>query len=433
MNKKIIVLLLILLLCCSAALAKEISTDKTTKKISLDLRDVDLSHAIHMFAKETGKNVIAGRDIYGKITISLKDVTPDEALKQILDSSGYEYVIEGNVVKVLPSDKGPDFITLQNGNVVKTFELNYSDPDSIKDTLEKLVPEDTKIITTKGLKNIVVESNVQTIKRVEEILKNLDVPPKQIMVEAKIIQISKTDSANLAANIKSTNPNNPSEVIQTFGLANDTTATGAQGLFYNVTNQNIEALSNALQSRTGYNVLSSPRVIALNGQGAEIITGSRLGYNVNTVTTTGLVQSVEFLDVGTKLTITPNIKSDGNIMMVIHPEISTGSIVNNLPQKNSTETTTNLIVKDGQTIIIGGLMKEETTDTKAGVPILADLPFLGAAFRSTTLNTQKYEIVILISPHIVDAGMIAEMKGPASRIEQDFHRNKATVPADLFR
>lgn len=428
-----IILLIILFLFPSICAAKEINYNKNNKLVSMDLRDVELSHAIRMFAKETGKNIIAGRDIYGKITISLKNVTPDEALKQILDASGCQYVVEGDLIRVIPSQRGPEFVVLPSGNVVKTFELNYSDPDSVKETLEKLIPPESKIITTKGLKTLLVESDIPTIKRIEALLKNIDTPPKQIMVEAKIIQIGNNSTAKLGANIKSTNPNNPTEIMQTVGLAGSPDDDGATGLFYNVTNDNIEALTEALQTRTGYNLLSSPRVIALNGQGAEIITGSRLGYKTKTITASGLIESVEFLDVGTKLTITPNIKSDGNIMMEIHPEISSGAIVNDLPQKDSTETTTKLIVKDGQTIIIGGLMKEETTETKKGIPILADIPFLGIPFRSTSLDTKKYEIVILISPHIVDAGMIAEMKGPAAQMEQNFYRTKKTSPADLFR
>ncbi|MFH1760257.1 MAG: hypothetical protein ABIA63_04075, partial [bacterium] len=275
--------------------------------------------------------------------------------------------------------------------------------------------------------------SITTIKRVESLLKSIDVPPKQIMVEAKIIEIEKNDTGKMGVNISATNPNNPEEGFQTVGLADEASSDSAMGMYYTVTNQNVNVLAEALQTRTGYNLLSSPKVLALNGQEAEIITGSRLGYKTKTVTSTGLIESIEFLDVGTKLTIKPDIKSDGNIIMEIHPEISSGSVVNDLPQKDSTETTTKLIVQDGQTIIIGGLIKEETTETKRGVPFLADIPFLGVAFRKTDLDTRRNEIIILISPRIIDAKIIADMQEPIKAIEAEHNKNKASTPASLFR
>ena len=251
-------------------------------------------------------------------------------------------------------------------------------------------------------------------------------------MEAKIIEVSYTNAANLGANISYTNPNNASEVLQTVNLAGQPTDTGAQGMYYSVTNNNIQSVAEALQTRTGYDLLSSPRVIALSGEDAEIITGSRLGYMTKTITSSGMIESVEFLDVGTKLKITPQIKSDGSMIMSIHPEVSEGSIVNELPQKNSTETTTRLLVKDGQTIIIGGLIKDVSTETKKGVPILSDIPFLGVPFRKTSIDIEKREIIILISPHIVDAAHIADMQEPIKNIENRQKKSMGDMPGSLF-
>jgi type II secretory pathway component GspD/PulD (secretin) len=279
----------------------------------------------------------------------------------------------------------------------------------------------------------VVEGNMKTLKKIAAVLRSLDVPPKQVLVEANIIQVNHSNASKLAANLKYTSPSNPYEITQTVNLAQQPTATSAQGFYYSVTTDNMEAVLEALQTKTGYNLLSSPKVLAMDGQEAEIITGSRLGYYVKTVTTTGMIQSVEFLDVGTKLTITPSIKSDGQIMMEIHPEISTGSIVNELPQKDSTETTTKLLVKDGQTIIIGGLMKDLTQDTKTGIPILADIPFIGWLFRQTQTTVTKNEFIILIRPRIVDAAYIAELGYPAAQLNKERIETKQTLPLDLFR
>jgi type II secretory pathway component GspD/PulD (secretin) len=157
-----------------------------------------------------------------------------------------------------------------------------------------------------------------------------------------------------------------------------------------------------------------------------------LGYKTKTITSSGMIESVEFLDVGTKLKITPQIKSDGTMIMDIHPEVSEGSIVNELPQKNSTETTTRLLVKDGQTIIIGGLIKDVSTETKKGVPIISDIPFLGVPFRKTSIDIQKREIIILISPHVVDASQIAQMQEPIQKMESRQKAGMGNMPGSLF-
>jgi type II secretory pathway component GspD/PulD (secretin) len=230
-----------------------------------------------------------------------------------------------------------------------------------------------------------------------------------------------------------TNPDGSISTGQTINLADSPTAVGATGLYYTVTNTDMTSLVNALATRTGFNILSSPKVIALNNQKAEIITGSRLGYKIKTVTTTGMIESVEFLDVGTKLVMTPSIKSDGQIVMEIHPEISEGSIINDLPQKNSTETTTKLIVKDGQTIVIGGLIRDTSKKEVKGVPILMDIPLIGMAFKSTNLTSEKKEVVVLITPHIYNAKLESEMDKKSSEILSDKKDLSPVMPLDLAR
>ena len=406
---------------------------ETSRLISLDLRNVDISSVLQIFSKETGISVIAGRDVYGKVTVILNNVTPEDALDIILKSNGYTYTRQGDVVQVFSSTEPARVEELPGGVFVRTFIINYVGPDELLATLTKLMPEDANIYTTKGSKTVVVKGTANDIKRAEILIRNLDIPPRQVMVEAKIIEVDLNESQSLGMNLSYTNPNNATEIAQTVGLANPPTATGATGLYYSVTNQNLTALVEALSTRTGFNILSSPRVMALNEQKAEIITGSRLGYYVNTVTTTGLVQNVEFMDVGTKLDITPSVKSDGMIVMDIHPEISDGAIVNNLPQKNSTETTTQLIVKDGQTIIIGGLIRDSQKKEVKGVPVLMDIPFLGSLFKRTDITSEKKEIIVLMTPHIVNSKMISEMEGKIMDVEKQRKDITPSMPIDLLK
>src|SRR5439155_24925787 len=128
-------------------------------------------------------------------------------------------------------------------------------------------------------------------------------------------------------------------------------------------------------------VLATPRLLVLNKQPAELQLGDRLGYATFSQSLVSTVQQVQFLNVGTLLRVRPFISSDGMVRMEIHPERSTGVVVNNIPQTNTSEVTTNVMVPDGSTIVIGGLMENQRTRNQGGVPILSDLPWVGALFR----------------------------------------------------
>jgi type IV pilus assembly protein PilQ len=387
-----------------------------------------------MLSKETGYSIVGGKDVYGKVTVSLKGVTADEAVDIILKSNGLTYTKNGNVIQVFSSGEPERVEELPGGIYVRTFQINYLGADQLKDTLSQLMPPKTSIFTTQGSKTIVIKGTYTDIKRAEILIRNIDIPPRQVMVEAKIIEVDLTNGTTLGMVHSYTNPNNATETVQTVNLANPPTSNGAIGLYYSVTNQNLTSLVEAYATRTGFNILSSPKVVALNEQQAQIITGSQLGYTVKTISTSGVItESVEFIDVGTKLVITPSIKSDGLIVMQIHPEISEGSIVNGVPQKNSTETTTQLIVKDGQTIIIGGLVRDTSQKVVNGVPFLMDIPLVGALFKNTIITSEKKEVIVLMTPHIVAADQVGEMEEKINSMEKARQDIAPSVPLDLVR
>ena len=402
-------------------------------RISMDLRAVEVSHAFRLLAKETGQNIVIDSNVTGRITVTLNNVSTKEAFDAILRAGNCKAIEEGNVIRIVTSGEPNRTQILPGGIINKTFPLNYIQPDDISPTLSSLLPDGTKVVTTKSSNSIMIEGFEDAINKAETIIANLDTAPEQVMVEARIVELSHSNSSVLGVNFKAVDPANVGNVVQTKGLAGPPTASTATGLYYTVTNRDMESLLEALQTKTGYNLLSSPKVMALNGKQAEIITGQRLGYKVKTITDTGLIESVEFLDVGTKLVFTPFIKSNGMIVMEIHPEISEGSIVNDLPQKKSTETTTQLIVRDGETIIIGGLMKDATQKVNKGVPFLSEIPLIGVPFRRVELITEQREVMVLISPKIVSADMKAKMLPEAEKFEKKWTDEHYESPLDLVR
>jgi len=174
------------------------------------------------------------------------------------------------------------------------------------------------------------------------------------------------------------------------------------GLRVGLLTNNISVFVQALESVTNTTVLANPKVLSLDKQKGYVHVGRSDGYQTTTVSSTTSTQTVQFLDSGTTLAFRPYIGDDGYIRMEIHPEDSSGGLTAaNLPFKTTTEVTTNMMVKDGRTIVIGGLFRDASTITRGQVPLLGSIPFLGVLFRQQQDQTTRQEIIILLTPHVI--------------------------------
>ena len=175
-------------------------------------------------------------------------------------------------------------------------------------------------------------------------------------------------------------------------------------------------------------IVSRPNILTLNRQSARVLVGRKVGYLSTTATQTSTTQTVEFLDTGTQLYFRPFVSSDGMIRMELKPQISEAVIRNatdatgaavTIPDEITNEITTNVLVRDGQTIVLGGLLREANTASRRQVPFLGDLPFIGAAFRGHDDTTQRSEIIFMITPTIInDAQLIAQAERASSKVRQ---------------
>ena len=284
---------------------------------------------------------------------------------------------------------------------------------------------------------VVIQDTPAVLAVVDKLIEQLDVPPVQVLIEAVIMTVTRTNSRDLGINyavldgagrnlltvgsgaaINAAAGLDPSQVLnagsplRTLGatlvteggkLAGDGSSGFAQnsgGIKYGFVSDNVTGFIRALEQTGETDILASPRLLVLNKQRAELQLGDRLGFRTLTQTQTSTVQKVEFLNVGTQLFLRPFISSDGMVRMEIHPERSEGSIIDNIPQTRSSQLTTNVMVQDGTTIVIGGLMETvQNTDT-SGVPGLSRLPWIGALFRDKRTSTSQKELIVLLTPRI---------------------------------
>jgi len=155
-------------------------------------------------------------------------------------------------------------------------------------------------------------------------------------------------------------------------------------------------------------------VLAVDGTEAEIIIGDQLGFSVITTVENVVQESIQFLDTGAQLRLTPRITGNGYVLMRIHPELSEGVVQFGIPSKSTAQVTSEVLIKDGDTLLIGGLIRERVEKSRKGVPFLKDLPLLGLLFGSTASKTSRSELIVLITPHILDPGETISYRVPAN-------------------
>jgi type II secretory pathway component GspD/PulD (secretin) len=187
--------------------------------------------------------------------------------------------------------------------------------------------------------------------------------------------------------------------IETFGFANPT----GPGLTAAFSCDNVQALITALEEVTDTTLLANPKILAVNKQEGSVLIGKKLGYlDTTTQTQTSTTQSVKFLETGTRLVFRPYIGDDGYIRMDIYPKDSDGVLnAEGIPDETTTELRTNVVVKDGATIVIGGLFRDTISTTRSQVPVLGDIPFAGVLFRGTKDTVKREEVIIMLTPHII--------------------------------
>ncbi|MFA5034421.1 MAG: secretin N-terminal domain-containing protein [Candidatus Margulisiibacteriota bacterium] len=403
-----------------AAASKEMENITISKgKVFLNLKDADVKSVLQIFAKATKVNIVAADDVTGKVTVTFSGIEPKEGLEAVLRTKGLDWFEESGTI----------FVSTKK--IMRTYYLGNAKPTDLSTTLTAILPTGSTVTADDSYNALVIQTTSDYLPRIERLIKELDVPPVQVMVEAKIIEIRNSSGGNMGLDLKYTKADNANDVIQTKNLAGRPTDNPAQGLYGQVfkayTDVNVEGYLSALANNTNYNVVASPRITTMNNKEATILIGAKYGYKTSVISDTTTTQVVNFLSVGTSLAMTPNVSKNGLIRMKVAPKVSEGSVVGDLPQENTTETKNEVVVHDGQTFVIGGLIKEKDVQTDYGIPYLMDIPLLGSLFRKTVTSKEKSELLVFVTPHIVTPEFIETMNKPREEIEKKSTDQKARL------
>ncbi|MDD5005131.1 MAG: secretin N-terminal domain-containing protein [Candidatus Omnitrophica bacterium] len=296
----------------------------------------------------------------------------------------------------------------------KVFDLNYAQPDKLKEQLQEVLTKGAGMLKVDERTNkIVVTDYPAKIAQIEQMVKAFDEKTKQVLIEAKIVQVTLSDQYKMGIDWKYVVDKQLN--LTAFNISRTLTTTGSQVIVGETgtptSPHDFKVIIDMLKTFGDAKTLSTPRIMAISGQEAKILVGSKKVYVTDTVTQTNsgtnTAEQVQFIDVGVKLYVTPTINKDGFISMKIRPEVSSASTNyttaqgNQVPIVETSEAETSVIVKDGITVVMGGLMKNEKTKNVYKLPLLGEIPFLGSFFRRTEDTVTKTELVIFLTPHII--------------------------------
>ncbi len=319
-------------------------------------------------------------------------------------------------------------IEMDKKQETRVYKLSYAKPLELQKNLQAVIPvTEGDFLADERTNSLVVTASPLLLEKMDTLISNWDKQIPQVLIEAKIMQITLDKSKFLGVDWQYQNPD-PKKHSISIGAPSLPIPTGATYVdafkIGVLSADDYQVTIHALEGSSDANLISSPRIVTLDNNEAKILIGSSEPYEVFNYDSEGHVtgKEIKFVEVGIKLTVTPKISQDGYITMNIRPEVSTPRIgtATNALAIDTTEANAVMTVKDGNTLVMGGLIKDEKQETVAKVPILGDIPFIKYAFRNTYTKIVKKEIIIFITPKIVSpdkTSSLSDQAGSGAREE----------------
>lgn len=399
---------------CAASHARAADAPKL---ITLDAQDADIPRVLTILTEKAGLNLVTGPGVTsGRISVRMHDVPVDQAVNLVVRAAGLAYERIGNSILVA------DAKSLKEETGLSTYlvDLKFANADEVRDAIKSLAPD---VQVDKGGNRLIIVTSPRIISEVQRVVDAMDVPLQQVMLEARIVEVSTDDFKRLGIDWDLLNrqgtvivegvgePSAPDALPSELPFIPPSPGTNDTWKLRSMSRQAkaFQIALDALIQQGSARVLANPKIATLNGHEANILVGSRIPFVVTGTAFAGgaaaPIQSVQKEEVGIKLRITPLINADGFITTQISPEVS--SIVafrgpnNDLPEVSTRQATTTVRLKDGNAVIIGGLLSEDRTATVTKVPILGDIPGLGLLFQHHNIVSNKKDLVIEVTPKIL--------------------------------
>ena len=372
--------------------------------ITMNVHDGEVRDVLTAISSLSDASIVTDESVKGRITISLDNVPFDTAIKLITSAKGLAYRMVDGVILVSSQENLNKF----NGSVA-IFKLNYAKAEDVKTALNDILESDKKISVDPITNSVLFAGSSTDEERVRSAIKAMDVATKQITLEAKIISINKEDSKNLGINWNWDKiPQNSEDNSSSSSGSNDDDEEDFGGVIHFGASYEFRfnATLNALFANGKAKILATPRIITVPGKEASIFIGDHIPVLTEKIENGVTVNTTEYVDAGIKLIYTPLVSEDDMITSAVHTEVSTASLVSEIRNYKITSRTADTYVRmrNGETLVIGGLINEEEQKNIQKIPFLSNIPILGELFKNRSNTKTKTEVMMILTPHITEAG-----------------------------
>jgi type IV pilus assembly protein PilQ len=384
------------------------------KNITMDVQNADITTVLQSFSEFAGVNIIAGPEVTGDVEAHLKDVPWKQALQIVLKSHGFGYEEEYGVIRVSTIDKlTKEDLEKQAAERKKDellplkteiIQLAYANADEMQKALKKMVSQRGNIEIEKGANALIVTDIQKNVDSIASLAKSLDRKINQVEIVAKLVDVdvSATTELGIRWDFLNLAPKNGGVVGDAVVDAGVPAPVGKFRVGTVRSWGELRTVIDMLEQSNKANIISNPRIVTADNREASILVGKEIPLIVadeagNPIT--------ELTKVGIGLRVTPHINLDNTITLDLHPEVSElsaqatvqGGVIISL-----SEADTRVMVKDGETAVIGGLMSEVESTLEQGLPVLKDVPILGGLFKYKNKSSDKRELIIFITPRVVE-------------------------------
>jgi len=417
----------------------------TGKRIDLDMMDANVSDVLRLLAEISNLNIVASDDVKGTISLRLKNVPWDQAFDIILKSKGLDSIVEGNVIRVAPAarirqERESVLASKKAEEKLENMEIefvpvNYATAEDLIKQVKGVLSDRGDVTTDTRTNTLIIKDIRSGIDKAKNVVTKLDTAIPQVLIEARIVEASSSFARDLgiqwgvdfqtSGGTRTTTMGATSTSGQTFTAPSTvptfTNATGGQKFAVNLPASGnagtlgaigfmlgkagvnpvvLDLRLSAGESQGQLKTISRPRITTLDNKEATIEQGESIPFE----TTSAAGTSTMFVDAKLSLKVTPHITPDGSVLMKIEAtrnSIGTFTTSDGQPSINKKESKTEVLVKDGETTVIGGIVITDKNNQEKGIPYLKDIPLLGWIFKNKSVSDSQQELLIFITPKII--------------------------------
>jgi type IV pilus assembly protein PilQ len=385
-------------------------------RMSLDVQDATVRSVLRAVAEFSGRNIVVGKEVKGDVSVTVRDMPWRDALTVIVRSHGLDFVEEGGAIRVDVADRLQAELLARETNearrldvlpmATRVVKVNYANARELQPVVLSTLSKRGQIQVDERTNSLVISDVAENLDQAEKMSLELDSPTPQIEIIAKLVDVDVASLREIGVTWSGTNiaSGNSPDVDGDFDIdapAADPVGRFRVGTITDIGNFEFELTALELQRKA--DIISNPRITTVDNREAKILVGQKIPLIVQDVAGNAVTQ---LTTIGIQLRVKPHLTADKRIVLDLHPEVSdlsSQSTVQGGVIINTSEADTRVMVDDGQTAVIGGLIRTNESEIKTGVPLLMHIPILGALFRNTSTTKQQRELVIFVTPRILPA------------------------------